>query len=111
MPQNCAFCGCSMDEADSGAIEINGDLFCTVSCAEEATGQEIKTGYLEISSVDRDGNKNYKYICPYCNKTNRQDEGSSVAMVNGRCITCCAYCGKESITEEKKGFVYKIGVD
>ena len=96
----CSLCRTIIYSDDVEAIEINGALFCTVSCAEEVTGHEIKTGTLTVVSEDDCGNKEYSYTCPYCNKINGQNEGSSVAMENGRCITACVYCGKESICIE-----------
>jgi hypothetical protein len=98
----CAHCRDIIHSDDSGAIEIYGELFCSVECAGEVVPHEIKTGFLTIASRDADGNPDYEYKCPYCGKVNAQDEGSSVIMENGRCITTCVKCGNESICEERK---------
>ena len=87
----CALCRQIIYEDDSGFIEYKEGLFCSVSCAEEATEDAILTG-----QSDETG-----YNCPYCKKHNDTNEGSSVALENGTVIITCAYCNKESISDEK----------
>ena len=87
----CALCGAIIYSDDSGYINYREGLFCTVSCAEEATGDQIKTG------------KQFKngYLCPYCNQMNGINEGCSDALINGTIMIDCAYCKRESISDHK----------
>ena len=43
---------------------------------------------------------NSGYVCPYCHVHNDTNEGSSIALENGDIIICCAYCEKESLSDE-----------
>jgi len=97
----CSLCRAIIYADDSGAVEIDNTLFCSVSCAEESTGKKVLTGYLyEVKQNSTPEESEYNYLCPYCGKVNGMNEGCTVSMHNGRVMTGCAYCGQEAITKE-----------
>jgi hypothetical protein len=85
---SCSLCASTIYKDDTGFIEYRGSLFCTTSCAQEATGDKIETG-----TVNNIG----EYECPYCYRILGYNEGSSVTLENGTIIIGCPYCERESI--------------
>lgn len=85
----CALCNSIIYADDSGHVLYKGALFCTVSCVQEATGEEILTGHQTESGYD----------CPYCGRHMGINEGSSETAESGRIMVGCEYCGRVSLSD------------
>jgi transcription elongation factor Elf1 len=100
---SCSLCRSIIYADDSGAVELDNVLYCSITCAEESTGKKVLTGYLyEVKEKSTPEESEYNYLCPHCGKVNGMNEGCTVSMHNGRVMTGCAYCGQEAITKEVK---------